>query len=331
MNRPKVLVSRKLPNQVEERLDQLFETVRQRHDAPLRTADLVEMSRGVDGLLLTPVDRIDADTAIRLPDSVRVIATYSAGHDHLDIEALSRRGIQVSNTPDALTDATADIAMLCLLGAARAAQSAMRWLREGGTRAWSPLDHLGLDIGGRTLGILGMGRIGRATAYRARAFGMQIRFWNRSQINRPLPFEAHSADSADELFAVSDFVSIHCAYTADTHHIVDRRRLSLLPRNGVLINTARGELVDEAALLAALDHGELFGAGLDVFQNEPCIDNRLRNHPRIFALPHIGSATTSTRIAMGNAAVDNLIAFFETGAVRSPVHPSPDALATQCT
>lgn len=331
MNRPTVLVSRRLPSEVEERLEQLFEVVRQPHDGPLRTAELIKMSRGTDGLLVMPTDRIDADTADRLPESVKVIATYSAGHDHLDIGALSRRGIQVSNTPGVLTDATADIAILCLLGAARAAQSAMRWLREGGTKAWSPLDHLGLDLGGRTLGILGMGRIGRATAHRASALGMRIRYWNRSPVDHPLPFEAQAAGSEDELFASSDCVSVHCAYTAETHHIVDHRRLALLPRDGILVNSARGELVDEEALLAALENGELLGAGLDVFQNEPDIDDRLRNHPRIFALPHIGSATTSTRIAMGNAAVDNLIAFFETGAVRSPVHPSPDALATQCT
>jgi glyoxylate reductase len=327
MNRPKVFVSRSLPGQVEERLVQLFEVVRQQHDAPLCTAELVKMSQGADGLLVMPTDRIDADTVDKLPDSVKVIATYSAGHDHLDVDALIRRGIQVSNTPDVLTDATADIAILCLIGAARAAQSAMRWLREGGTKAWSPLDHLGLHLGGRTLGILGMGRIGRATACRASALGMRIRYWNRSPIDNPLPFEAQAAGSEDELFAGSDLVSVHCAYTAETHHIVDRRRLALLPRDGVLVNTARGELVDEAALLAALENGELFGAGLDVFQNEPNIDNRLRNHPRIFALPHIGSATRSTRIAMGHAAVDNLIAFFKTGAVRSPVHPLPDGLA----
>jgi len=328
MNRPRVLVSRTLPRQVEERLEQCFVVIRQRHDRFLRTIELVETSQGADALLVTPVDRIDADTAARLPDRVKVIATYSAGHDHLDVATLNRRGIQVSNTPDVLTDATADIAMLCLLGAARAAPAAMQWLREGGSREWSPLDHLGLDISGRVLGILGMGRIGAATAYRAHAFGMIVRYWNRSTVEHPLPFETHPVGSLDELFASSDFLSLHCAYSAETHHIADRRRLSLMPRKGVLINTARGELVDEPALLSALDSGALFGAGLDVFANEPRIDDRLRNHPRIFALPHIGSATISTRIAMGHAAVDNLIAFFETGAVRSPVHPVPDGRTT---
>ena len=308
--RPRVLVTRRLPQTVEDRIARLFDARLNADDHVMDRAEILEKAQGCDGLLVTPVDRMDAETIAALPESVRIIATYSVGYDHIDLEAARARGITVTHTPDVLTDATADVAMLLLLGAARGAYWGERMVREGRWGAWSPTHPLGIDVTGRRLGILGMGRIGRAVAKRARAFDMEIHYHNRRRLPPELEQGAIYHETFEDMLPFCDFLSLNCASTPETRGIVNARTLALLPRGAVLVNTARGDLVDDDALIAALRSGHVAAAGLDVFNNEPDIDPRYRELENVFLLPHLGSATPRTREAMGMRAVDNLEAFF---------------------
>jgi len=305
-----LLVTRKLPEKVEERLCKAFEARLNREDAPLSAARIAAEAQGCDALLITPTDRMDARLIGALPECVRIIATFSVGYDHIDLAAAKARGIMVTHTPEVLTDATADIAMLLLLGAARGAHWGERMVRENRWGAWAPTHPLGMDVSGRRLGIFGMGRIGRALAHRARAFGMEIHYHNR----RRLPPEAEAGaifhETFDGLLPHCDFLSLNCASTEQTRGILDARAIALLPRGAIVINTARGDIVDDDALIAALKEGHLAAAGLDVFNNEPDIDARYRELENVFVLPHLGSATPATREAMGMRAAENLEAFF---------------------
>lgn len=317
--RPRILVTRRLPERVEARLAERFEALLNRDDRLMSPAEVVAAADGCDGLLITPVERMDAATIAALPESVRIIATFSVGHDHIDLDAARRRGIVVTHTPEVLTDATADVAMLLLLGAARGAHWGSRMIHEGRWRSWAPTHPLGIDVTGRRLGILGMGRIGRALARRARAFGMEIHYHNRRRLPPDLEAGAIYHESFEDMLPHCDFLSLNCASTPQTRGIVNARTLALLPRGAVLVNTARGDLVDDDALIEALQSGQLAAAGLDVFNNEPDIDPRYLELENVFMLPHLGSATPRTREAMGMRAAENLEAFF---AGRQP----PDAL-----
>ena len=311
--RPRLLIPRKLSPEVEARAARDYDVVFNAEDTVFSQGALIEACQTVDAVLPCHSELFDAKVIAALPDRLRVIANHSVGVDHVDLKAAAARGIIVTNTPDVLSEATAEIAILCMLGAARRGAEGNRLLREGKWNTWSPSFMVGRQITGKRFGVLGMGRVGQVTADRARAFDMEIHYHNR----RPLPPEQAKGaiwhDTVDSLMAVSDVLSLHCPATPQTEGIVDTRRLSMLPRGAILVNTARGALIDEEALTDALLRGQLFAAGLDVFRSEPGGNPTIAQLDNVFLLPHIGSATFETRIAMGFRALDNLDAVFAGG------------------
>jgi len=313
--KPTVLVTRRVPPAVEARLVRDYRARLNDDDSVYGADELLERAQGADGLLVCATEKLTADLIRRLPPQVRICATYSVGFDHIDIAAAKDRGLVVTNTPDVLTDATADIAMLLILGAARRATAAEALLRRGGWGPWSTMFMLGSHVTGKRLGIYGMGRIGRAVARRARGFDMIVHYCNRGRLPPELENGAIFHASPEDLLAHSDILSLHCPASAETFHFLDARRIALLPDGAIVVNTARGTVVDDAALIAALKSGKLAAAGLDVFENEPKFNPGYLDLDNAMLLPHIGSATTETRDAMGFRAVDNLDAYF---AGRSP-------------
>lgn len=307
---PRILVTRKMMPDVEQRIAGLFRATLNPDDRPLGRDEILEKAARHDGLLLTSFDKLGPGFIPALPPSIRIIATHSVGYDHLSIPQAEAKGIAVTNTPGVLTDATADVALLLMLGAARGASWGDRMVREnrwGETTLLTPMGH---DVSGRRLGILGMGRIGQAVARRARAFGMTIHYHAR----RPVAAEDQSGATYHRSFGAMlghcDFLSINCASTPETRGMVNAAALALLPEGAIVVNTARGDIVDDEALIAALASGRLAAAGLDVFRGEPDIDPRYRALDNVFMLPHIGSATPGTRSAMGHKCIDNLVQFF---------------------
>jgi len=304
--KPVVFVTRKLPVAVETRLQRDYEP-RLNPDDRLYTANqLVELSEGADAILPCHTEKFTADLIARLPDSIRAICNFSVGVDHVDLTAAKDRGIIVTNTPDVLSDATAEIAILLMLGAARRASEGERLVRAQAWKDWSPAFMVGAQVTGKTLGIVGMGRVGQVVAERARGFGMEVHYYNRRPLGPATEQEAIYHNSVEDLLPVSQFLSLHCPATPETSGMINSDRLELLPAGAILVNTARGALVDDDALLAALDTGHLAAAGLDVFNNEPDIHPGYRERANVFLLPHIGSATKETRDAMGFRALDNL-------------------------
>jgi lactate dehydrogenase-like 2-hydroxyacid dehydrogenase len=308
--RPLLCVARKLPKPVEERLAKSYEARFNVEDRQLTGEELLSRAAGCDALLITPADKMTKAFLEKLPASVKAIATFSVGYDHIDLAAAKARGLTVSNTPDVLTDATADITLLLMLGAARGAYWGERMVRAANWGAWSPTHPLGHDVSGRRLGILGMGRIGRAVARRAKGFDMELHYHNRSVVAEAGALGAHYHEHFEDMLPHCDFLSINCASTPATRGIINEKTLALLPPNAIVVNSARGEIVDDDALIDALQSGRVAAAGLDVFRGEPNIDPRYRTLDNVFLLPHLGSATHNTRIAMGMRAVDNLDAFF---------------------
>ena len=311
MARPTILITRKWPDQAQARAADSYEVRLNEDDRLMTTDELVRAAQGCDALLPTVTDRLDAAAINALPASIKIIATASVGYDHIDIAAAQARGIAVTNTPDVLTEATAEIAILLMLGAARGAPVAERMLRQGDWKSWSPTGMLGIEVSGKRMAILGMGRIGKSVARKARAFGMEIHYHNRRALD---PGEAEGAifhETADSLFKVADVLSINCASTPETRGLVNADRLALLPDDAVLVNTARGDIVDDEALIAGLKTGRPAAAGLDVFNNEPNFHRGYLELGNVFLLPHLGSATLSTRTAMAERALDNLDAFFK--------------------
>lgn len=308
--KPIVFVTRRLPDAVTHRLTADYEARLNTHDGVLSAEQLVTGAEGADALLVTPTDKLTAEVIGKLPSSVRMVATFSVGYEHIDLNAAKARGLPVSNTPDVLTDATADIALLLMLGAARRAYEGERAVREASWKSWSTTYMLGIHMTGKRLGIFGMGRIGQAVAKRARAFDMQIHYFNRRRLPAQQEQGAIYHASADEMLPSCDFLSINAPGGAETHHWLNAERIARLPDKAIVVNTSRGGLVDDVALIAALKSGKLFAAGLDVFENEPSIHPGYRDLPNVFLLPHLGSATIETRNAMGFKALDNLDAFF---------------------
>jgi glyoxylate reductase len=309
-DKPKILVTRKLPPAVTERAVRDYDATLNEADRILDGAEILAGARGMDGILATPTEKISAEMIQGLPEGVRIIANFAVGYDHVDIEAAKRHCLVVTNTPDVLTNATAEINVLCMLGAARRAGEAERLVRRGGWTAWSTEFMVGKEMSGARVGILGMGRIGRAVAERCRGFGMEVHYNNRRRLS---PGEEQGAiyhDTPESLFRVSDFLSINCPATPDTKGLVNAERIEMLPDGAVIANTARGAIVDDEALIAALKSGKVAAAGLDVFNNEPQLHPGYLELENAFLLPHIGSATVSTRNAMGFRALDNLDAFF---------------------
>jgi lactate dehydrogenase-like 2-hydroxyacid dehydrogenase len=306
--KPRIVVTRRLPPRVEERLATLFEAELNPADT-LLTADAIlarcEAHRA-DGLLVCLSDSLSAGVIQRLPASLRVISTYSVGTNHIDLEAARARGMVVTYTPDATTEATADLAMLLLLAACRRAHEFQLQLRDGGWGAWNAWANLGTDPAGKTLGLVGMGRIGRAVAKRARAFGMDIAYHQRSRLSPELEAGAVYHPTLEGLFQASAIVSLHTPSTDETKGFINRRSLSWLPDGAVFVNTARGDQVVDDDLIAALRSGKLAAAGLDVFAGEPNLDRRYLDLPNAYLLPHIGTSTVETRDRMGLDAIANL-------------------------
>ena len=275
--KPVVLVSRKLPSVVEARLARDYEARLNPDDRTLSDEAVLEGAAGADALLVSAIDRVPGELIRRLPPSVRIIATFSVGFDHIDIKAATERGIVVTNTPDVLTDATADIAMLLLLGAARRGYEAQRMLRAGEWIGWRPTQLMGMGFAGRNLGIVGMGRIGMAVAKRARAFGLRIHYHSRQQLRPEQEDGAGYHRTLETLLPICHFLSLHCPATPATTGMINEHTIDMLPQGAVLVNTARGTLIDDAALITALRSGRLFAAGLDVFAGEPALDPAYRD------------------------------------------------------
>lgn len=310
MVRPALLITRRLTDAVQARAAHDYDVRLNDDDHVFSRDELIARCREADAVLPCHSERFSAEVIAALPERLRIIANHSVGTDHVDLAAAKARGIVVTNTPDVLSDATAEIAMLCMLGAARRGSEGDRMVREGKWRFWSPAFMVGRQVSGKRFGVVGMGRVGQVAAERARGFGMEIHYHNRRRLAPDLEKGAIFHEDLDSLLAVSDVLSLHCPAAADTVDMINAERLAKLPPGAILVNTARGNLVDEAALAEALRTGQLFAAGLDVFKDEPGGNPDLARLDNVFLLPHIGSATFETRDAMGFRALDNLDAFF---------------------
>lgn len=308
--KPVLLITRRLRDGVHERAQRDYRVILNLADKVFSRDDLVAKCQNVDAVLPCHTEHFSAEVIAALPTRLRIIANHSVGVDHVDLAAATARGIVVTNTPDVLSDATAEIAMLCMLGAARRGAEGDAMIRAGKWDFWSPAFMVGRQVTGRRFGVLGMGRVGQVAAGRARGFGMQVHYHNRTRLPVHLEKGAVFHDTVEGLLAVSDVLSLHCPATPATTGIINARTLALLPDRAIVVNTARGTLIDEAALIAALQSDKLFAAGLDVFQTEPGGNPALAVLQNVFLLPHIGSATEETRDAMGFRALDNLDAFF---------------------
>lgn len=308
MSRPRILLTRRWPDAVEDRLAGRYDVTPNDDDIPLDAAALAAAMRDYDAVCPTVTDRLPQDVVAVEGRRARIIANYGAGFEHIDLDAARVAGITVTNTPDVLTDATADIAMMLILMATRRASEGECELRAGKWSGWRPTHLLGTSLGGKTLGLIGYGRIARATAERARAFGMDVIYHSRNRAD-DMPGEAYRATPA-ALAADADVVSLHAPGGDATRHMVDAAFLAAMRPTAVLVNTARGTLVDEAALASALMSGSIAAAGLDVYAQEPQVAPALLACPNAVLLPHLGSATRETRIAMGMRVADNLDAFF---------------------
>ncbi len=306
-----VVVTRRLPDVVETRLKELFDVELRDDDVPMRREEIAEAMRRADVLVPTLTDEIDATLMAQAGNQLKLIANYGAGVDHIDVHSARQRGILVANTPGVVTDDTADMAMALMLAVTRQIPQGLTAMQSDAWRGWSPLAYLGTRIGGKRLGILGMGRIGQAVARRARAFGMQVHYHNRRRL-RPEVEDALEAtwwESLDQMVARMDVISINCPHTPSTFHLMNARRLKLLKPSAVIINTSRGEVIDENALTRGLRAGEIAGAGLDVFERGHDINPRLRELPNVVLLPHMGSATLEGRIEMGEKVILNIKTF----------------------
>jgi lactate dehydrogenase-like 2-hydroxyacid dehydrogenase len=309
-DRPAILVTRKLPDAVTARLSQDYRPTLNPEDRRYGGSELVAAAAGHDALLISPTERMTAETIAALPPSIRAAATFSVGFEHIDLQAAKARGLIVTNTPDVLTDATADTAMLLILGAARRGSEGERMVREDRWTGLGLTEMLGRDVTRKRLGILGMGRIGRALAKRARGFDMTVHYSNRKRLPPDLELGATFHADPEAMLAHCDVLSINCPASAETHHFLNAARIAKLPDGAIVVNSARGTIVDDEALIAALRSGKLFAAGLDVYENEPRIHPDYRTLPNAFLLPHLGSATVETRNAMGFKCLDNLDAIF---------------------
>jgi lactate dehydrogenase-like 2-hydroxyacid dehydrogenase len=307
---PVLWLPRRVSDATVARARQDYNVILNEADTPGTADEIVAMSAKVDAMMPCHSEHFSADVVTRLDPRLKIVANHSVGMDHCDIPALKARNIIVTNTPDVLSDATAELAMLLMLGAARRAVEGDRLVRTGAWDNWGPSFMVGKQVTGARLGIVGMGRVGRAFAAKARGFDMEIHYYNRSRLAPEQEQGAIYHDTIESLLPVSDFLSLHCPATPETLDLMNTRRFGLLPDGAVLVNSARGALVSETALLKAVESGKLAAAGLDCFQTEPGGNPAFAEHETVFMLPHIGSATTKTRDAMGFRALDNLDAFF---------------------
>ncbi|RJR17926.1 MAG: D-glycerate dehydrogenase [Desulfobacteraceae bacterium] len=308
--KPVILVTRKLPEAVEERLLRDYMPRLNPDDHLYSSDELIESASGADAILPCHTERFTAQVIQRLPVSVRIIANYSVGFDHVDVEAARSRGLVVTNTPDVLSDATAEVTIMLMLGAARRAGEGERMVRTGTWRDWSPSFMVGTQMTGKRLGIVGLGRVGRVTARRARGFDMIIHYHNRRRLPPDLEEGAVFHPTPEDLMPHCDFLALHCISSPETYRMLNADRIALLPDGAIVVNASRGTVVDDDALTAALKSGKIAAAGLDVYNGEPVIHPEYRALQNTFLMPHIGSATKETRDAMGFRALENLDAFF---------------------
>ena len=310
MSKPVIWITRTLSNATLERARRDYEVIWDAADTPGSAEDIIRMSASVDGIIPCHSEHFSADVVAQLDPRLKIVANHSVGVDHCDLGALRDKGIVVTNTPDVLSDATAELAMMLMLGAARNAVAGDRTVRSGTWDFWSPAFLVGKQLTGARLGIVGMGGVGRAFARKARGFDMEIHYHNRSRLSSEDEAGAIYHETLESLLAVSDFLSLHCPATPETVGLMNAERLAQLPKGAVLVNTARGNLIDEAALVDALDAGHIGAAGLDCFVTEPGGNPAFASYDNVMMMPHVGSATVQTRDAMGFKALDNLDAFF---------------------
>ena len=308
MGKPRVVVTRRLLPETEARMAELFDVVVNHDDHALSRDQLIAAMADADVLVPTVTDTIDGDLIAAAGPRLRLIANFGAGTDHIDLRAARAKKIVVTNTPGVFTDDTADMTLALILSVARRMNYGGRVLRSGQWQGWSPSTMLGHRLGGRVLGIVGMGRIGQAVAHRARAFGLSVVYHNRHRLPDALEMMLGARYEADldALLAQADILTLHCPATPETRHMIDARRIALMKPGAFVINTARGRIVEEEAMIAALISGHLGGAGLDVFEHEPMVDARLRDHHNVAILPHMGSATVEGRLASGDKVIANI-------------------------
>lgn len=309
--RVKIVVTRRLPDQVETRMRELFDVTLNETDQPMSPEDLRAAIAGAEVLVPTLTDRIDAALLADAGPRLKLIANYGAGIDHIDVEAARARGILISNTPGVLTEDTADMTMALILAVPRRLKEGIELMASESWQGWSPTAIMGHRVQGKRLGIVGMGRIGSAVARRAHAFGIQIHYHNRHRVHEDLEAEIDATwwESLDQMLARMDIVSVNCPHTPGTYHLLSARRLKLMKPSAFIVNTARGEIIDENALTRMLARGELAGAGLDVFEHAPGVNPRLRAMPNVVLLPHMASATEEGRVEMGEKVIINIRTF----------------------
>ena len=315
----KVLITRKLLRSNEERISKLWDAKLNLNDEVYSQNKLIELSKDCDGILCSIVDKIDEETINKLSNSVKIISNFAVGFGNIDIKAARKKDIIVTNTPDVLTNATAEIAMLLILGAARRASEGIKWVKNKNWK-WSADFLIGKQLEGSRLGILGMGRIGRAVALRAKAFNMKIHYRNRTRLKADLEAGANYHDSIKSLFSVSDILSINCPATPETTNIINKETLEFFPKGAIITNSARGDMIDDEDMVQALISKRIFSLGLDVYKGEPNIHPGYLNQPNVFILPHLGSATIKTRTAMADLAIDNIEEYFKTGNCKNMVN-----------
>ncbi len=322
-SKPKVVVTRRLPQEVEARMSDMFETVLRSDDTPMTQNELAAAIADCDIFVPTVTDRIDADVIAKASPHLRLIANFGAGTDHIDVACAHAKGISVSNTPGVLTEDTADLAMALILAVSRRLVEGDRHLRAGDFKGWAPTHMLGHRVRGGKLGIIGMGRIGQALARRAHAFGLDVHYHNRRRIPKAIEDELGATwhENLDAMLSDMNFVSIHCPSTPDTHHMINAERIAIMRPDSYIVNTARGEIIDEAALAAAIRNGTISGAGLDVYEAEPKPHPDLLDLPNVILAPHIGSATHQSRREMGEVVLINIRAMMDHHACPNRVLP----------
>ena len=315
----KILITRRLLKASEEKALKIFETKFNTNDELYSQSKLIELSQGCDAILTSLTEKMDEETINKLPDTVKVISNFAVGFGNIDLEAAKKRGIVVTNTPDVLTDATAEIAMLLILGAARRVPEGIEHAKNSDWK-WSADFLIGKQLTGARLGILGMGRIGRAVAKLSRSFGMKINYHNRSKLTPELEEGATYHKDIKSLFSISDVLSINCPATKETINIINKETLEYFPTGAIITNSARGDMIDDEAMLDALDRRKIYAVGLDVYKGEPSLNSGYLKHKSAFILPHLGSSTKQTRTAMGDLAVDNIDEFFKNGDCKNQVN-----------
>ena len=315
----KILITRKLLKACEEKALKMFDVKLNENDELYSQSKLIELSQGCDAVLTSLTEKMDEDTINKLPDTVKVISNFAVGFGNIDLEAAKKKGIVVTNTPDVLTDATAEIAMLLILGAARRAPEGIEYAKNSNWK-WSADFLIGKQLTGARLGILGMGRIGRAVAKLSRPFGMKIHYHNRSKLKPELEEEAIYHDNIKSLFSVSDILAINCPATKETVNIINKKTLEYFPTGAIITNSARGDMVDDDAMLDALERRKIYAVGLDVYKGEPNLNPGYLKHKSAFILPHLGSSTKDTRTAMGDLAIDNIDEFMKTNKCKNKVN-----------